>query len=1134
MSKMLIKNTLRDIKNTKARFISIALIVMLGVGFLVGLNSTAPSMYKVAEIYYEDNNLMDFRLLSSVGFTDEDINAVKETEGVDDVMPSYFCDMLLMGDTGSVVRLYAVPESYGDSDVINKLTLREGRMPVSPDEILIGENRFGEDIIGSKISFASPNEGEEVSDVLAYSEFTVVGIVDSPLYISFERGSTNVGSGKISDYMFIPAESFCAQRYTELYVTAETLGNYEPYSDDYARLRDEFSKKLEAAGELRIESFTEEIQSSQSSLDEAKMLYEQEKSKAENEISSAQQKLDESRETFKNEITAAEEKLLNAKNETDKGFSKLRDEKQKFEQKILSAEKELDKSEKEIISSKELLESSKTELKESLFQKVSAFGITREDFEEYLGEDGMLDASEVERFSYVIQIYKDVAGSQITSLEAEMKAMESELQAMGKDPADDENYLKVKKSYNELLDIKVVIDEFLSTGKGELLSAIEEIEQNEARLSEAEIQVKTARDDLEKEKTNAYKKFDEAQAPLLSAQTEYQKAVKELEERILETEDEFDKAQDELDKNRIDAEKELAKAEAELDDAQKELSKVPEPVWYYFNRDYNPGFAAYDDNVGRVTAVAKVFPVFFLLVAILVCVTTMSRLVEEQRADIGALTTLGYRKIHIIGKYLVYSVSASLIGAVIGIVLGVMTLPAVIFNAYRMLYSSLPDLTIKLDVTAAVVATSVAILCTSAVSYFTCNALLRKEPASLLRPKAPKPGKRILLERVKFLWKRLGFFSKVTVRNIVRYKVRFLMTVIGIAGCTALIVAAMGLHRSINDVVTLQFDEIFTNDAVIALENPKGDNGTLEDKIASDERFQNVALCRQNMVEVMTGWGRFTDDTYIVVPENAEVYTEIVNLRERKSGEEVKLDSTGVVLSEKLAKKLRVSVGDEVRVLESGIKKSFTVSGICENYLYGYVFMSPELYVNSFGIEPEYNMYMCKNADNMKYDENELSTEYLEDDRVLGVSFVESSISSFEDMIESLNYVVIVMVICAGALAFVVLYNLTNINIAERKREISTLKVLGFKNSETSAYIYRENIVLTIVGTIVGLVLGIILLRFVISTVEIDMVMFGRKMYAQTFIIAAALTFVFSALVNVIMCFRIKKIDMIESLKSIE
>ena len=1135
MSKMILKNTLRDVKKTKARFISIALIVMLGVGFLVGLNSTAPSMYKVAETYYEEKNLMDFRLLSSVGFTEDDVKAISHIEGVDDVMPSYFCDVLLTGDTGSVVRLYSVPESYDDNDIVNSLTLREGRMPEKSDEILIGENRFGEDAIGTKISFASPEEDMELTDTLCYSEFTIVGIVDCPIYISFERGSTNVGSGKIADYMFIPKEAFATERYTELYVTAGELRNYKPYSDEYEDARNAFAKKLEKVGSLRVENFAKaEIQTAQASIDEAKATLKKEKTKTQKELSAAQNKIDEARETLNNETVAAEKTLADAKNRIDEGFAELAQKEKDFEITIKTSEKDLEDAEIRIAEGKSQLSESKLLFKDTLLQKVSPLGITKEQFESQFGSKDMLSAEDVNKLVSLASMYKPVIDRQATALKTQLDKMEERFAAAGADPSESDEYLETKRKYEEVCLIQQTFDEFLSEGKDELLFSIGIIEQKEKELNDAEKEVAKSKSALENEKSKAYTQFSDARAELHFALSEYERGLAELEEKTAEAEKELVAAQTQLDENKKTAEEEMAKAEAEIADAQQQLNNIPDPEWYYLNRDHNPGYSAYEDNVGRLTAVTKVFPVFFLLVAILVCVTTMSRLVEEQRGDIGALTTLGYKKSQIIGKYIGYSVSASLMGAAVGIVLGIFTLPAVIFNAYRMLYSSLPDLIITLDVKSAVIATLVAILCTSAVSYFTCNALLRKEPASLLRPKAPKPGKRIFLERIGFIWKRFGFFSKVTVRNIFRYKVRFLMTVIGIAGCTALIVAAVGLHRSINDVVTLQFNDIFTNDAVIALENPEGDNSALNDKILSDERFSQTALCRQNMAEVMTGWGRFKDDTYIVVPENVEDYTQIVHLRDRKSGETIELSDSGVVLSEKLATKLKVSQGDSVQVIDRDIKRSFTVSGICENYLYGYVFMTPDVYRENFGTEPLYNMYMCVNAEDGSYNEDALGQEYLEEEGVLGVSFVNSNIASFKDMIGSLNYVVIVMVVCAAALAFVVLYNLTNINIAERKREISTIKVLGFKHNETAAYIYRENIVLTIVGTLVGLVLGVILLNFVITTVEIDMVMFGRNLYASTFIIAAVLTIVFSAVVNIIMCFRIKKIDMIESLKSIE
>lgn len=1135
MAKMLRKNTLRDVYRTKARFISIMLIIMLGVGFLVGINSTAPSMFAVAENYYKEKNLMDFRLLSSFGFTDEDAKAIAEVEGVEDVMPSYFADVLLRGDTGSAVRLYSVPEEYGDSSLINGLTLRKGRMPEKADEILVGESKFGEDAIGEKIAFASPYEDKALSDTLKYSEYTVVGVVDSPLYVSFERGSTNVGSGKISDYMFLMPESFTLARYTELYVTVSELRDVKPYSEQYDKLRDDFESVLQTAGNLRVDIFNEEnIASAQASIDEAQALLLSEKDKAEKELHSAQTSLDEAKETFRSEVETAEETLLDAKEKIENGEALLSEKKEEFKKEIAAAQSEIDNAKEELEEGKASLEKGKILFKEELYNSVAALGITREQFDDFYGDKDLLTEEDVEELASFVQMYRPLLVSQLSDLQNSIKQMEEDFALSGADPLKSEEYIKAKEKEAELEATVTAVDTFLSGGKDEILANINTINEKEKEIEKAQQDIDAAQKTLDSKKSEAEAQFEEAQTQLDIAKQEYANGVSQLEAQKQIADEEFADAQALIDEQKELAEEEFAKASVDIEKAQDELNAIPEPEWYYYTRVHNPGYESYDDNVGRLNAVGKVFPVFFLLVAVLVCVTTMSRLIEEQRGDIGALTTLGYKKRQIIGKYIGYCVSATVVGAAVGIALGVMVLPPVIFNAYRMLYSSLPDLIITLDVKSAVIATLVAIICTSSVAYFTCNALLRKEPATLLRPKAPKPGKRILLERVKFIWKRLGFFSKVTVRNIFRYKARFFMTVIGVAGCTALIVAAMGLHRSINDVVTLQFGEIFTNDTVIALENPAEPDSELNEKITADKRFSDVALCRQNLAEVMTGYGLFKDDTYIVVPENPDDYVGMVNLRERKSGDKIEFGSKGVILSEKLADKIKVSVGDEVRITDKGIKSAFVVEGICENYLYGYAFMTPEVYREGFGTEPEYNMYMCRNAQDIGCTEEALGEEYLKEEGVLGVSFIDSSIKSFEDMISSLNYVVIVMVICAAALAFVVLYNLTNINIAERKREISTLKVLGFKNSETSAYIYRENILLTLVGIAVGLVLGVILLRFVIVTVEIDMVMFGRKMYAGTFIIASVLTAVFAAIVNIVMHIRIKKIDMVESLKSIE
>lgn len=1135
MSKMLLRNTLRDIGRTKARFISIMLIIMLGVGFLVGINSTAPSMYAVAEDYYEDTNLCDFRLISTVGFTEDDVEAVKNTQGVKDVMPSYFTDVLLSGDSGEVVRLYALPKAYTGCDVINKLVLLEGRLPENPNEIVVGSDGFGDFAVGKKLRFEAPVKGEDLSETLACQEFTVVGVVDSPMYISFERGSTNVGSGKISAYMLIPSESFSFERYTELYVTGEDLDGLAPYSEEYENAREILMAQLEVTSEKRKEVFSkEEIGTAQASLDEAKLTFETEKAKTEKELSDAQQKIDEGRAQLSYETANAKAALADAKKQLEDGRVQLANKKQEFEAQTKTAEEKIAQGEKDLITAKEEISLAKAQMKEEIFSAVSGMGITREQFDYLYGDREMLTVTDVNVLAGLVRAYKGTVDSKIFSLKVLIKEMEAVFGLSGTDPESVEEYNQAVDRLAELTAESEKLETFLDTGKQELINAAQTLTAADAQVVSSEEELKNAKTELEKGRVTAKAEFEKAEQELAQGEEDYKSGLAQLEQKEQETLAELEKAQKELDNGKKQAELEFEKAQKELRKAQKELDNIANPVWYLNTRDDNPGYSSYVDNVERVNAVGKVFPVFFMLVAVLVCVTTLSRLVEEQRADIGALTTLGYRKRDIYFKYIAYALSATVIGSVAGIALGVPVIPAVIFNAYKMLYTSLPSLILKLNLKGAVVATLVALLCTTAVAFFTCNALLKNKPATLLRPKAPKAGKRIFLERIGFVWNKMSFFAKVTARNIFRYKARFFMTVIGVAGCTALIFSAFGLYESINAVMDTQFSEIFTYDLIIAADDSVEYNTALKEKVFSDNRFEDKALCSQSVITAKNGDIVFDTDTYLAIPESVEDYTRIVNLRNRKTGEKIEFATDGVVVTEKLAKSLGVSKGDTVTVVEGSKEADFIVSGICENYLYGYVFISPELYEQSFEKEAEFNLFMCTAKQDAYFDEDAVGKEYLDTEGVLGVSFISASVKSFNDMISSLNYVVLVMIVSAAALAFVVLYNLTNINIAERKREISTLKVLGFRNSETSAYIYRENILLCLFGIAGGLVLGVWLLGYIIATIEMDMVMFGRDVHPLTFVLSALLTAVFAGFVNVIMHLRLKKIDMVESLKSVE
>lgn len=1135
MPKMLVKNFFRDISKTSARFISIMLIIMLGVGFLVGINSTAPSMYAVVDEYYKDGNLMDFRLISTVGFTEDDVKAIEDTEGVEDVMPSYFTDVLLKGESDKVVRIYAVPKAYGDGKEINRLTLVEGRLPEKSDEIAVGVSDFGDFPVGSKVCFESPVKDKDLSGTLTASEFTVVGVVSSPMYISFERGVTNVGSGKVSEYMFIPSDSFCIERYTELYLTGTELKAYEPYSEEYKESREELELRLELTGEKRKYAFSEEeIDTAQASIDEARLTFENEKQKAEDELADAQKKIDEGRKTLQAETVKAEQTLKDAKSQIESGKAELESKKAQGEKELKKAEADIAQGEQDLLKAEAEIKDAKAQMKEEIYAQVSAVGVTREQFDYIYGDRDMLSVSDVNRLSEIVRLYKGSVDAKIYALNIVIKEIEAVCSLSGTDPNTVEEYTSSVNRVNELSAESEKLNEFLTAGKAELITAVETLSSADEQIKASRLELENAKTQLEQGKITAQQELKKAEEQLTQAELDYNAGIAELERTKKDTILQLDNAQKELDDKKKEAEREFAKAEKELRKAQKELDALASPTWYYNTREDNPGYSSYVDNVERVNAVGKVFPVFFLLVAVLVCVTTLSRLVEEQRADIGALTTLGYKKKDIILKYIAYALSATLIGSVVGIALGVPVIPTVIYNAYRILYSSLPQLTLKLNVVSAVAAILVAMLCTSLVAFFTCNALLKHKPATLLRPKAPKPGKRIFLERIGFIWSRMSFFAKVTARNIFRYKARFFMTVIGVAGCTALIVSAFGLYSSINDVMDKQFGEIFTYDVIIAADDSAEYNKELKEKVFSDSRFEDKALCRQTLISVSKEDKEVSNDIYLAIPESPSDYTKIVSLRDRKSGEKINLDSSGAVVSEKLAKTLGVKSGDKITVEENSKTAEFTVSDICENYLYGYVFVTPDLYSQAFGKEAEFDLFMCTAKEGISFDEDKVGSEYLDTEGVLGVSFISGSVQSFNDMISSLNYVVLVMIVSAAALAFVVLYNLTNINIAERKREISTLKVLGFKGGETSAYIYRENILLTLLGVAAGLVLGVWLLGYIITTVELDMVMFGRDMKAVTFVLSALLTGLFASLVNVIMHLRLKKIDMVESLKSVE
>ena len=907
-------------------------IIALGVGFFAGIKATSPSMYSLAETYYSENKLMDYRVISAVGFTEDDISEIEKLDGVESVMPSYYYDASLSADEGGqLIHLISVPKKYKKNDELNTLVTLEGKLPEKTDEIAVEGVGFNGSShqTGDTIKFAELAGDAKVSDSLKSLSYKVVGKVQSPLYISYQRGKTKIGDGKLDEYMYINSSSFKIEKYNEVYIKADFSDKYSPFSDEYDDKSDELKKEIEKVAESRTKVFKTET-------------------------------------------------LKKARDELEKGKKEYAKQKSDTEKKLAKAKKEIDESEAAL--------SAQAVLAETAYAAQADYG-----------------------------------------------------------------------NANQLL------------------------------------------------------------AQLEAGKAEYEKNKKEADKKLAE------------------AEKKLKDGEKELKKTEKKLNSMSKSVWYVRNRDDNPGYDTFTQNADRLDAVASVFPLFFLLVAILVCVTTMTRLIEEKRTEIATFKALGYGNASIIAKFVIYSLIAGVTGSVIGTAIGVATLPFIIYNASKIMYY-IGGITLVLNVPIILMGILAAILCTTAVSIIVCAKSLRLKPAQAMRPKAPKPGKRILLERIMPLWKHMSFTAKLTARNLFRYKARLCMTVIGVAGCTALIVAAFGLLNSFDPLTEVQFGEVFHYDAVVV---PK-DGGSekqldyLVKKAEKDEDVKRAMLCMQEEITIDAHGKHYSAPLTINVFSDTAHFDEIVHLQERKSKNPLTLDDSGVMINEKYAATNKLKVGDTVKIKGKIGTAEAKIAGIYEQYINNYLYMTPKLYHELFKKQPVYNM-LCVSLDEAKGDRaDNFSSQMLSDNRIVAVTFMAEKITEFKNMLNSLNMVVLVMIVCAAALAFVVLYNLTNINIAERVREIATFKVLGFYNRETSSFIYKENIILTLMGIAVGLGLGILLTGFIVRTVEIDNVMFGREIYFTSYLYAAGLTMLFSLLVNGVMSFKIKAVNMVESLKSVE
>lgn len=902
MRKAVFKDFIRNIKGSLGRFFAIMAIVAIGVAFFAGVTASSGDMKYSSDSYYDEYNMNDIRILSSIGFTSQDIEAVSKVSGVKAVYKTNTQDVLVDYDgRENVAHISGIPvgKASDDDSYINQLRIKEGRLPQNDKECVVKYEDTRKSMqVGDVISFKSGTE-DDINDTFKDTEYTVVGIVYTPCYVSYDLGSSGIGNGHINYCIYVGDDEFKNNYYTECYAVIDGAKDMDTYSDEYKKLVDKYADDIKAISKER---------------------------------------LDIRKQTVIDEYTRAK----------------------------------ADKKE-------ELLETIKKNVEDSITEQYQAY---------YPGMD----------VSSMIAPY-----------------------------------------------------------------------------------VKTA----------------------------YEKAVAQFD---------FDAVNAEYDKK-----------------MNETLADSDSWEWYVLTRESSYSFRDYESSANRMKAIATVFPLFFIIVAGLVCLTTMTRMVEEERGLIGTYKALGYGKATIALKYVIYAFLASLTGAVIGCAAGLRLFPYIIYESWNIIYQ-MPAIKYASHTILSVVAVASLILVTLIATLYSCYNELSEVPSALMRPKAPKNGKKILLEHT-FIWKHLSFTKKVTMRNIFLYKKRFFMTVIGIAGCGALITAGFGIKDSVQSIIDNQYGQIIHYDNILVF-NKNADSdarNNLSDKISSDEYYKSSLMDYAYTAEVKIPGSADDYSTEITVVNDTSAYMDYVTFRTRRSKKTIELDDSGVIISEKLAKDLNVKEGDNVLIHDEDNKQATVkVSGVMEMYINNYIFMTSEYYSQVFGYTPDNNRILGILTSDGDDIQSVIGDRYLTDNNVKSLTFVKANITRFENMIQSLDLVTWVLIISAGMLAFVVLYNLTNVNISERIREIATIKVLGFYDREVGEYVYRENIILTLIGGVFGLLLGMALHAYIMTTIELDGVMFGTKINISSFLISYGITILFSLLINIFMYPSLKKIPMVESLKSVE
>ena len=1355
--KALRKEFWMEIRKSKSRFISILLIVALGVAFFSGIQASSPDMRYSGDAYYDESSLMDIKVVGTMGLTSDDVSSIESIDGIESAEGAWSTDVMCgEGQKQKVLHIESI------NDAVNKLDVQEGRLPEKSGEIFLDSTfaSANEYKVGDKVALREDGD----STLLVTAEYTVVGTGRSPLYISFNRGNTTLGTGEVNGFGYVLPEDFDQEIYTQIYVTvhgakgltsytdgyenliAKIKGRVENIADDRCQIRlaavkadaqeeiNDAQKKLDDGkkeADEKLADAKEELDKGEKDLEDGRQEYEDGKSQLEDaktELADGKKQLEDAKteladgktqledakaqladgksqlESAKSQLSSSKSQLDTARSQLDDGWSqvnaakaqladgqaqldsaqkqvtsglaeleenqktldenkaKLADGKAQLEvgeqqleaakQTLTTKQSELDQSKAEITAGQQQIESTRTQLnaqKQQITDGLSQVSVGEAQLQEGISalESAKAQLTELQsqletvRASYNAALENpdasqeeiDILAAQVSALEEQEAAVSQQIQAseaqiesqrqqlaatrselesglaavedglsqLSQKESElnagleqitagqaqiDAGWIQIQEQENTLAASKAEIEageqelekgqkqlkaakkklskaqkeidsnaETLAAGQAELdanvaklndseaqyasgleqyHSGARQIAENEAKLTSgeqeiAENEAKLA--DGEKEIADNEKKLADGEKEITDNEKKLQDAAKDLkkgEKDLADGKKEYEDAQK-------DAEDEIVENQQKLDDAKKELEDLEKPEWMVTDREDLPEYTDYGDNADRLRNIGQVFPVIFFLVAALISLTTMTRMVEEQRTQIGTLKALGYKKSAIAAKYICYAFFATLLGSVLGMLIGEKIIPYIIITAYGIMYHNVAN-TISIDYQPgfALIASAASVVCTVGATLFASGKELQETPASLMRPPAPKEGKRVLLERFTFIWKHLSFSWKSTIRNLFRYKKRLIMTVFGIAGSMGLMLVGFGLQDSISDIAAIQYRELQHYDGMV-IEDSDATEEEHEELFEYMKENEQIAHCnRVQMTKISAPKGSSNISIYLFVPESLSEFAKDVTLKNRITGETYELTDEGAAISEKTASLLGLKVGDMIPLKKGDKEYKVRVAVITENYMSHYLYMTPRVYEQTFGEKPEYENIVFTMQEDCKDDLEMAGTRILAYPGALSISYTSSLASQVDRMLSTLDAVILVLIVSAGMLAFVVLYNLNNINITERQRELATLKVLGFYDGEVSQYVLRENVILTVLGIMFGAVFGILIHRYVITTVEVDAVMFGRNIKLLSFLYSGILTSIFSIVVNGVMHFKLKTIDMVESLKSVE